>query len=41
MQKLHDEYKDFQNTMEELNLLKRVAVDLRSYRRMIHLKRYD
>lgn len=40
-QKLHEEFKDFQKTMEELYLLKRVAADLKSYRRMIHLKRYD
>jgi hypothetical protein len=40
-QKLHEEFIDFQKTMEELYLLKRVAADLKSYRRMIHLKRYD
>jgi hypothetical protein len=40
-QKLHEEFTDFQKTMEELYLLKRVAADLKSYRRMIHLKRYD
>ena len=41
LRKLHEEYEDFQKTMEELYLLKRVAADLKSYRRMIHLKRYD
>jgi hypothetical protein len=40
-QKLHEEFTDFQKTMEELYLLKCVAADLKSYRRMIHLKRYD
>jgi hypothetical protein len=38
---LHEEFTDFQKTMEELYLLKRVAADLKSYRKMIHLKRYD
>jgi len=36
-----EEFTDFRKTMEELYLLKRVAADLKSYRRMIHLKRYD
>jgi hypothetical protein len=40
-QKLHEEFADFQKTMEELHLLKSVAADLKSYRRMIRLKRYD
>lgn len=41
LEKLHEEFTDFQKTMEELYLLKSVAADLKSYRRMIHLKRYD
>jgi hypothetical protein len=41
LQKLHAELRDFQKTMEELYLLKRAAADLRSYKKMIHLKRYD
>jgi hypothetical protein len=41
LQKLHKEFADFQKTMEELYLLKSVAADLKSYRRMIRLKRYD
>lgn len=41
LQKLHEEFTDFHKTMEELYLLKLVAADLKSYRRMIHLKRYD
>jgi hypothetical protein len=39
--KLHKEFASFRNTMDELYLLKRVAADLKSYRRMIILKRYD
>jgi len=41
LQKLHEELTNFQETMEELYLLKRVAADLKSYRKMIRLKRYD
>jgi hypothetical protein len=41
IQKLHDEFARFQNTMQELYLLRRVANDLKSYRRMIKLKKYD
>jgi hypothetical protein len=40
-QKIHEEFMDFRKTMEELHALKRVAADLKSYRRMIRLKRYD
>jgi molecular chaperone GrpE (heat shock protein) len=40
-QKLYEEFANFQKTMEELNLLKRVAADLKNYRKMIKLKRYD
>jgi len=39
--KLHKEFANFRNTMDELYLLKRVAADLKGYRRMIELKRYD
>jgi len=41
LEKLREQFANFQNTMEELSLLKRVAADLRSYRRMIKFKRYD
>jgi hypothetical protein len=41
IEQFHEEFIDFQKTMEELYLLKRVAADLKSYRKMIHLKRYD
>jgi len=40
-QKLREEFARFERTMEELKLLKRVAADLKSYRKMIRLKRYD
>jgi len=39
--KIHEEVAKFEKTMEELYLLKCVAEDLRSYKRMIRLKRYD
>jgi len=41
VQKINDEFINFRKTMEELYMLKRVASDLKSYRRMIKLKKYD
>jgi hypothetical protein len=41
LQKIYEEFAKFERTMEELRLLKSVAEDLKSYRRMIKLKRYD
>jgi hypothetical protein len=41
LQKIHEETDKFQKTMEELRLLRNVAEDLRSYRKMIKLKRWD
>ncbi len=41
IQKLHEEFVKFQSTMAELYLLRQVASDLKSYRRMIKVKRYD
>jgi hypothetical protein len=41
LQKLREEFLKFQRTMEELYLLRLVAEDLKSFRRMIKLKRYD
>jgi len=41
LEKIHEEFAKFETTMEELCLLKRVAADLKSYRKMIKLKRYD
>jgi hypothetical protein len=41
IEKLHDEFVKFQSTMAELYLLRQVASDLKSYRKMIKVKRYD
>jgi len=41
LKQLDKEFMDFQKRMEELYLLKRVAADLKSFRRMIRLKRND
>jgi hypothetical protein len=40
-EKLHEEFAVFESTMRELYLLRLVAEDLKSFRRMIKLKRYD
>jgi len=39
--KVREEMARFEKTMEELRLLKSVSQDLKNYRRMIRLKRYD
>ncbi len=41
LEKINEEFINFRKTMEELYMLKRVASDLKSYRRMIKLKKYD
>jgi len=41
LQKIHEETDKFQKTMEELSLLRNVATDLRNYRKMIKLKKWD
>jgi len=41
VQKIHEEFNSFHNTMEELHMLKKIAADLRNYRKMIKLKKYD
>jgi len=41
IQKLHEESTKFETTMQELRLLKQVATDLRSYRMMMAIKKYD
>jgi hypothetical protein len=41
IKKLHEEFAKFEITMQELCFLRRVANDLKSYRRMVKLKRYD
>jgi hypothetical protein len=40
-EKIRDEFGKFERTMEELHLLKQVAQDLKSFREMIKLKKYD
>jgi hypothetical protein len=37
----HEELTKFEKTMEELRLLKCVSKDLKNYRKMIKLKKYD
>ncbi|MCK5628873.1 hypothetical protein KAI12_05340 [Candidatus Bathyarchaeota archaeon] len=39
--KIREEISKFEKTMEELYLLRNVADNLRTYRRMIKLKKYD
>jgi len=39
--KIHEEMAKFEKTMEELRLLKSVSNDLKNYRKMIRLKKYD
>jgi hypothetical protein len=41
LEKLQHEFRKFQKEMEELRYLKRIAEDLKNFRRMITLKRYD
>ena len=41
VEQLHKEFEGFKKSMEELNYLKSVSSDLRTYRRMIKIKRYD
>jgi hypothetical protein len=38
---VHEEMMKFEKTMEELHLLKSVSQDLKNYRKMIKLKKYD
>ncbi|MCJ7560029.1 hypothetical protein MUO79_05350 [Candidatus Bathyarchaeota archaeon] len=39
--KVREEMARFEKTMEELHLLKCVSQDLKNYRKMIRLKKYD
>ncbi|MDI6904356.1 MAG: hypothetical protein QMD13_02525 [Candidatus Bathyarchaeia archaeon] len=41
LQKIREEFAKFEKTMEELYFLKLVAQDLKSFREMIKLKKYD
>ena len=38
---VNEEMTKFEKTMEELHLLKSVSKDLKNYRKMIELKKYD
>ena len=38
---VNEEMTKFEKTMEELHLLKRISKDLKNYRKMIKLKKYD
>jgi len=40
-QEVRDEFVKFKRTMEELHFLKQVAQDLKNFREMIKLKKYD
>jgi hypothetical protein len=40
-QKIRDEFVRFERTMEELHFLRQVAQDLKNFREMIKLKKYD
>jgi len=41
LKKIREEFLKFERTMEELYVLRLIAEDLRSFRRMIKLKKYD
>jgi hypothetical protein len=41
VKKIRDEFAKFERTMEELRLLKQVAQDLKNFREMVRLKKYD
>jgi hypothetical protein len=39
--KVRDEFAKFERAMEELHFLRQVAQDLKSFREMINVKKYD
>jgi hypothetical protein len=41
LKKILEEFKKFQMTMEELHFLRQVSNDLKSFREMLKLKKYD
>ncbi|MCX8177490.1 MAG: hypothetical protein N3F10_04240 [Candidatus Bathyarchaeota archaeon] len=41
LERIREEFIELEKTMEEICFLKLVAQDLRSFRRMIRVKRYD
>jgi hypothetical protein len=41
MHRFNDEMAKFKKSMEEINLLKLVSEDLKSFRRMVKIKKFD
>jgi len=41
LKRIREEFAKFERTMEELHFLKQVAQDLRNFREMLKLKKYD
>jgi len=41
VKKIREEFAKFEKTMEELHFLKQVAQDLKNFREMMQLKKYD
>jgi hypothetical protein len=41
LRRIREEFARFERTMEELRLLRSVAQDLKSFRKMMKVKRYD
>ena len=41
VKKIREEFAKFEKTMEELRFLKQVAQDLKNFREMMQLKKYD
>ena len=41
LKKIREEFANFERTMEELRTLKQVAQDLKNFREMINVKKYD
>jgi hypothetical protein len=41
LEKICEEFVKFKTTMEELRLLKQISSDLRNFREMMKLKKYD
>jgi hypothetical protein len=41
IQKIHEEFAKFEKAMEELTLLRQISQDLKNFKEMIKLKRYD
>jgi hypothetical protein len=41
LRRIRDEFTKFEKTMEELHFLRQIAQDLKSFREMIQVKKYD